>query len=79
MALITVHHHTRGALRLTTRTGRWLDDIRATARHWLIKQNDGTVTNVWRAVVDDFGNLVPTQQMDGARFHGAPWAGAILA
>jgi hypothetical protein len=50
---------------LTTKFGRWLNDCRAIESQWLVKQNNGYVTNVFRAVVDDFGTLVPTQQIDG--------------
>lgn len=50
---------------ITTRFARWLNDNRQRPNCWLVKQNDGYVTNVYDAVPDDFGTLVPVQQVAG--------------
>lgn len=64
---ITTVHHSYAITRhpLTTKFARWLDDRRAHPSYTLVKQGNGYVTNVFRAVTDDFGSLVPTLQMDG--------------
>jgi hypothetical protein len=64
--ITSVHHaypHTGHPV--TTKFARWLNDRRAHPSYTLVKQSNGYVTNVFRAVTDDFGALVPTLQLDG--------------
>jgi hypothetical protein len=65
-AITTVRHaYQQTGWPITTKFGRWLNDRRGHPSQWLVKQDNGYVTNVFRAVVDDFGSIVETQQIDG--------------